>query len=327
MTGRVHDVAPDMTQAVVATAFGGPEVLELREVEVGAPGPGEVLVDVRAAAVNPIDQKLYSGRMGADPSALPMRLGLEVAGVVREVGPDAVGPVGPIAAGDEVIAYRVSGGYAESILAPASSIVPKPASLGWEPASGLMLTGATATHSLVATSVGAGDTVLIHGAAGGVGLMGVQLARLRGAKVIGTAGEASHDYLRHLGAIPVVYGQGLADRVRAVAPDGVDAAIDNVGTDEAIEVSLELVADRSRIATIANAARAHEVGIKALGGGPGADPGTDIRDKARLQLVELVAAGQLEVVVDRTWPLAEAADAHRYLAGGHAHGKVVLLPG
>ncbi|HEY7076547.1 MAG TPA: NADP-dependent oxidoreductase [Solirubrobacteraceae bacterium] len=297
-------------RVVVAEAYGGPEVLALREEPVPEPGAGEVLLDVRAAGVNPIDWKRYSGAFGRDPAELPMRLGNEAAGV---------------AGGREVIAFRIGGAYATHVVVPESALVPKPAALSWEQAAGLMLAGVTAMHALVATGVGEEDTLLLHAASGGVGLMAVQIARARGARVIGTASERHHERLRALGAEPVVYGEGLADRVRALAPDGVDAAIDAVGTDEAIDVSLELVPNRSRIATIAAFGRAQAEGFKALGGGPGADPGTEIRDAARFELVELVERGELTVDA-RAFPLADAAAAHEAGIAGRADGKLVLVP-
>jgi len=168
--------------------------------------------------------------------------------------------------------------------------------------------------------------VLVHGGAGGVGLMAVQLAVRAGADVIATASEGRHARLRELGAVPVRYGSGLVDRVRALAPDGIDAALDMVGTDEALDASVELVADRRRIATVAGFRRAPELGIQALGGGPGADPGTNIRSAARMELVHRVEAGELVVDIAAVHPLADAAAAHRELAVGHAHGKVVLVP-
>lgn len=314
-----------MTSYVVATAFGGPEVLTVRDETLGEPGPGRVLLDVAAAGVNPIDVKVYSGNMGADSSSLPMRLGFEVAGVVRAVGPDAVGPAGPVQVGDEVIAYRVAGGYAERVLAWASAILPKPASLSFTQAAGLMLTGTTAIHTLTATGVQHDDTVLVHGAAGGVGLMAVQLAKARGAHVIGTASLGRHDALRRFGVQPVEYGDGLIERIRELG-ETVTVAIDCVGSDEAVDSCLALVDDRSRIATIAAFGRAREVGIRALGGGPGADPGTEVRNAARLELVSLVEEGQLEVLVAGTFPLAQAADAHRASISGHTSGKLVLVP-
>lgn len=316
-----------MSEVVVATAYGGPEVLSVVDVPPPEPGPGEVRMAVRAAGVNPSDHKTFTGAFGTDPAKLPLRLGSEAAGVVTAVGADATGPAGPVAAGDEVIAFRAPGAYAAELVVPASAVVPKPAAMPWDQAGGLMLTGATATHALEAVGLRGGETVLIHGAAGGVGHMAVQLAADRGATVVGTASPGKHhDLIRELGAIPVAYGPGLADRVRAVAPQGVDAAIDTVGADEAVDVSLELVPDRSRIATIAAFARAATTGIKPLGGGPGADPGTEIRYAARLQLTEAVTAGRLRVVVTGTYPLREAAAAHRQLMAGHTTGKIVLIP-
>ena len=314
------------TRAVVATAFGGPEVLAVTDEPLREPGQGEVLLEVRAVGTNPIDYKLYAGQIVSDPSALPMHLGSEAAGVISAVGPDATGPAGPISVGDEVIAYRIGGAYADQVVIPAASVVPKPATLSFEGASGLMLTGCTAVHALTVTGVGSGDTVVIHGAAGGVGLMAVQLAVAAGATVIGTASAARHDALRSLGAVPVLYGDGLLERIEALAPDGVDAAIDMAGTVEAVDTSVALVKDHSRIASIVRSPRAIELGIALLGMGPGADPGTEIRDAARLELVEHVKAGTLSVLVATTYPLEQAAEAHRELAAGHTHGKIVLIP-
>jgi len=316
-----------MTRAVVATAFGGPEVLSVIETPVGPPGPGEVLISVRAAGTNPIDYKVYSGAMGRDPARLPMRLGSEAAGVVTEVADGVLGPGGPIRAGDEVVAYRIAGAYAGDVVVPASSVVAKPSALSFGEASGMMLTGVTAAHALAAVGgVGAGQTVLIYGASGGVGLMAVQLAVAAGARVIGTASESGHALLREFGAEPVLYGAGLQERVRALAPGGVDAAVDCVGGDEALDTSLALVADRGRIVTLLARPRAFDAGIGVIGAAPGADPGTEIRAAARLELARLASDGKLRVVVAATYPLAEAAAAHRLLATGHAHGKIVLVP-
>jgi NADPH:quinone reductase len=326
MRGDGAGVAAGMPSVVIATAFGGPEVLSVADEPVAEPGPGEARLAVRAAGVNPVDWKVYSGAFGTDPARLPMRLGSEAAGVVVAAGPDAVGPAGPIAVGDEVIAFRAPGAYAAELVAPAQALVPKPAALDWAQAAGLMLTGATAWHALTATGVREGDTVLIHGAAGGVGVMAVQLAAARGARVVATASPARHGFLRGLGAFPVAYGDGLAERVRAAAPSGIDAALDLIGTDEAISVSLALVADRARIATIAAFARGLEAGIKVLGGAPGADPGTQIRDAARLELARLAEDKGLQVFVTRTFPLADAAAAHRAIMSGHISGKIALIP-
>jgi NADPH:quinone reductase-like Zn-dependent oxidoreductase len=310
-----------MTRTVVATSFGGPEVLALQDIELTEPGDGQVLVEVRAAGTNPIDYKLYSGDMGADPDRLPMPVGMEVAGVVIAAAPGAAGYTGALTNGDEVIVTGITAGYADRVVAAATDVGHKPAALSFEQAAGLLLTGGTAWHLLTATSVGTGDTVLIHGGSGGVGLMAVQLATARGARVIATASPARHDQLRRYGAEPVAYGEGLADRVRAIGV--VDAALDLVGTDEALDTSVELVADRNRIATIAGFGRAAELGIAVL---TGADGGQEIRDASRPELIKLAAQGRLEVTVDKVFPLTEAADAHRYLQTGHARGKVVLVP-
>jgi len=315
-----------VTRAVVATAFGGPEVLSVIETPVSPPGAGEVLISVRAAGTNPIDYKVYSGAMGRDPARLPMRLGSEAAGMVTEVADGVLGPGGPIRVGDEVIAYRLAGAYAGDVTVPASSVVPKPSMLTFEQASGMMLTGATAAHALTVTQVGAGGTVLVHGASGGVGLMAVQLAVAAGARVIGTASEGGHALLREFGAQPVTYGAGLEERVRALAPGGVDAAVDCYGGDEALDTSLALVADRGRIVTIVASRPAFDAGIKVIGGAPGADPGIEIRSAARLELARLAGDGRLRVVVAATYPLTEAAAAHRALATSHTHGKIVLVP-
>jgi NADPH:quinone reductase-like Zn-dependent oxidoreductase len=315
-----------MSRVVVATAYGGPEVLALVEQPDRAPGRAEAVLEVRAAGVNPADWKSYSGAWGTDASRLPLRLGFEAAGVVAEVGEGAHGPAGPLAVGDEVIGFRLGGAYADRLVVPASSLVPKPSGMAWEEAAGLMLTGATAVHAATAVDLHDGDTVLVHGAAGGVGLMLVQLALARGARVIGTARGEGADAVRRLGGEPVAYGDGLVERVRALAPAGVTAAVDAVGTDEAIDASLALVADRRRIATIAAFGRGTDEGIQVLGNGPGADPGTAVRDAARLELVRLVEAGRLAVVVAGSYPLADAAEAHRAGMTGHSHGKLVLVP-
>jgi NADPH:quinone reductase len=315
-----------MPKVVVAGAYGSSEVLQLADQPTGEPGPGEALITVRAAGVSPVDYKAYSGAFGTDPARLPIRLGSEASGVVTAAGPDAIGPAGPVTVGQEVIAFRAPGAYATELVVPAQALVPKPPALEWPQAAGLMLTGATAWHALVAAAVGEGDTVLVHGAAGGVGLMAVQLAAARGAVVVATASPARHDFLRGLGAVPVAHGSGLEQRVRAAAPGGVDAALDLIGTDEAMDVSLATVADRARIATIAGFARGLAEGVKVLGGAPGADPGTAIRDAARLELARMAQDGTLRVFVDQTFALADVAAAHRVIMGGHVRGKIALIP-
>lgn len=309
---------------MVATAFGGPEVLRTIESSPGDPGPGNVLVEVRAAAVNPIDWKSYAPGPGNDPARLPVRLGLEIAGVVTDVGPS----VRWLSPGDEVVAWHVTGGYASHLEISEQVTCRRPAALDWPAASGLLLAGTTAVHTLSATGTHDGDVVLVHGGSGGVGRMAVQLAVLRGARVIATGSPGTHDDLEALGAVPVAHGPGLLDRVREVerSTGPVTVAIDTVGSDEALDVSVAVVADRLRVATIAGFARAGALGIRALGGGPGADPGTAVREAARAQLVELAADGSLDVRVARTFPLDAAAEAHRTSREGHARGKLVLIP-
>ncbi len=229
-------------------------------------------------------------------------------------------------AGQEVIVYPVQGTYSSQIAARASSVLPKPDSMSFEQASGLFLTGVTAFHALTRAKVGKDDTVVVHGAAGGVGLMAVQLAVDAGARVIGTGTESGHAYLRQFGAEPVLYGEGLLERIRAMAPGGVNAAIDTVGTDEAVDTSVALVRERSRVVSTSAWRRGQELGITLIGNGPRGDPGTEIRAAARLELLRLVAEGRLRVVVAAIYPLTEAAVAHAAIRSGHTHGKIALVP-
>jgi NADPH:quinone reductase-like Zn-dependent oxidoreductase len=320
-----------MPRIVRPAAYGPPDVLVVTEAPVPRAAADGVVVEVRAAGVNPVDWKLYSGSFHAvvddhkDAAGVTVSmpfLGLECAGVVTEVGADVAG----VRVGDEVIVYPVTAAYADYVRAPATSILPRPAGLGWAEAGSLMLTGTTAVHALHAAGVGAGDTVLVHGGSGGVGLMAVQLATAAGATVIATAAERNHALLRELGAIPLVYGPGLADRVRAAAPQGVSAAVDLAGTDEALDVSLSLVADRGRIASVTGSPRRAEAGVKVLGYGPEQDAGDEVRGAARAGLVERAGSGTLRVVVDATFPLADAAKAHEAGLAGHGPGKLVLIP-
>ncbi len=309
-----------MARTVVATGYGGPEMLHVTDIRSGTVGPYDVLIEVRAAGVNPWDWKCYSGAVSTDPVALPMRLGSEAAGVVLAHGREVTG----IDAGDEVIAYPAPGAYAERLVVPVTALLAKPHTLSWEKAAGLMVAGVTAVHALTATGVGAGDTVLVHGASGGVGAMLVQLAHVRGARVIGTASPANHAYLTDLGATPVAYGPGLTERVATLGK--VTASIDAAGTVEALETSLALVPRRSRIATLANAALGARLGVQVLGAGEGADPGTEVRMAAREKLLALWEAGRIDVRVGATYHLADAARAHKAGIDGHVTGKIVLLP-
>lgn len=313
-----------MAEQVVATAFGGPEVLSVVDTEVPEPAAGRITVEVRAIGVNPIDFKLYSGAFGSDPDKLPLPVGNELAGVVTAVGEGATGKAGPISVGDEVVVHPASGAYASSVTVRASSAVPKPAGLSWETAAGLLLAGGTAVHMLSLLGDVEGATLLIHGASGAVGVLAAQLAAASGARVVGTAGAARAEWLRGYGITPVRYGDGLVERVRAAAPEGISGAIDTTGTDEAIDASLALVPP-DRVVSAAAFHRGGD-GIKLVGGGPGADPGTEIRGQAWERLLPLAAAGKLEVPIARTFPLAEAAEAHRLSIDGHPGGKLILLP-
>ncbi|GAB4082181.1 NADP-dependent oxidoreductase [Modestobacter muralis] len=311
-----------MAQHWVATDFGGLDVLRLVDVDVPAPGPGEVTIAVTAAGVNPADAK-HVARPG-DRDQLPVPIGYEVAGRITAVGPDTDIASGGGEVGDEVLAFRVRGGYATELTVPASAVFARPPALAPEEAANLLLAGTTAAEMLHVTGVRAGDTVLLHGASGAVGVSLLQQAALIDVRVVGTAGEAGADVVRRFGGEPVRYGDGLADRVRALAPGGVVAALDAVGTDEAVDVSLELVADRQRIVTIAAQSRAGRDGIRAIGGAMPASKA--FRDAARARLVELAADGRLVVPMARTFPLTEARVALELLAGGHPGGKLALLP-
>ncbi len=315
-----------MARTAIARQFGDIQDLEIVDQPVGDPEAGQVRIAVRAASINPADLKQLRGMFGRNEKSLPLRLGSEVSGVVTAVGPDAVGPAGPIAVGDEVVGYPVRGGFAAELLVKASSVLPKPASLGWGEAAGLLVGAVTALHLVEAVALAAGDRVIIHGATGNVGLAAVQLARLRGAEVIGTVSAAHEDELRALGAVPVLYGPGLEDRLRVLLPDGADAALDTVGSDEALDASVALVRDRQRIASVAGFARGPELGIRLLGSGPGADPGTELRSGARLSMLQLAGDGVLVGPPVVSFPLQQVREAMALVGSGHAGGKVVLEP-
>jgi len=316
-----------MVRAIAALRYGGPEVIDVIDAESREPEAGEVVLTVRAAAVNRWDAKQAAGAAGTDPAKLPMRLGSEAAGVVAAIGADAVSLEGePLAVGDEVYGHKFRGAQASELTVKAGLLARKPAHASFAAASGLFANGTAAVHALEAVRLSEGETVLLHGASGGVGWLVSQLARLRGARVIGTASPRHHDELRALGVEPVAYGEGLAERVRSLSPGGVDAAIDTVGTDEALVVSLELVADPGRIVTLVNFAGMLGAGAQAIGAGPGADPGRELRDAARVSLARLFRDGAIGVEVARTYPLDEARAAYEHLVTGHAGGKIVLEP-
>ncbi|MFF0910107.1 zinc-binding alcohol dehydrogenase family protein [Microbacterium enclense] len=296
------------------------------EVEVAPPGPGEVTIRVRAAGINPADAKhVAQARPGA---TFPVPIGYELSGEVVAVGPDAVGGSGELAEGDEVVAFRVQGAYATALTVPARDVFAKPSTLSHPEAANLLLAGTTAAEMIQVTRVADGDTVLLHAASGAVGVSLLQQARALGVTVIGTVGPdaaESADRVRRYGGIPVAYGDGLRDRVEeAAAGAPIAAAWDAAGTDEAIDVSLELVADRDRIVTIVDPARAEKDGFLWIAGSR--PESTRFRDIARARVLELAASGALEVPVARTYPLADAVEAVRFVMTGHPGGKVALLP-
>ena len=311
-----------MAQRWVATRYGNLDGLELQEVTPPAPGPGEVTIEVAAAGMNPADYKRVL--QGTDASALPAPVGFEVAGVLSAIGQGTEIGSGPARVGDAVLAFRVAGGYASALTVPAKDVFAKPEALDFPEAANLLLAGTTAAEMLAVTHAQGGETILLHGASGAVGVSVLQQARRHGVRVIGTAGEGSFDVVRRFGGIPVAYGPGLADRVREASPGGVAAALDAVGTDEAVDVSLELVPDRSRIVTAAAAGRAKADGFRMIGGAMPASAA--FRDQVRAELIALAAGGDLVVPIARTFPLAEAHAALDLLQTGHPGGKLALLP-
>ncbi|MEU4494261.1 NADP-dependent oxidoreductase [Streptomyces sp. NPDC023998] len=301
-------------EAIVFEEFGGPEVLRLTEAAEPHAGPGQVRVTVKAAGVNPADYKIRYGWMQeVFPTSLPATLGLEFAGIVDEVGEGVNGA----AVGDEVLGWTVTGAYAQYALA--ESFAPKPAGLGWAEAAALPVATETAQRVLDLLKVQAGETLLLHGAAGAVGAAATQLAVAAGVTVIGTASPAGHDYLRELGATPVAYGDGLAERVRAAAPQGVDAVFDAAGK-WVLPLSIELRGGTTeRIVTIADPeAQAH--GVTFSGGG------TERPEIALAGHARLAADGRLRIPVVEVFPLAEASKAHALSETGHVRGKLVITP-
>lgn len=306
----------------VATQWGSPEQWDLLEHEPPLPDAGEITVRVHAAGVNPADAKhVAAPRAGTQ---LPVPIGYEISGVVTAVGPGTKIGSGTVAVGDEVLAFRVRGGYADEVTIPAEKAFHKPARLTHPEAANLLLAGTTAAQMLAVTQAAEGETILLHGASGAVGVSVLQQAALRGIRVIGTASEARSGEVSRFDGIPVVYGDGLADRVRAIAEGPIAAALDAVGTDEAVDVSLDLVHDRSRIVTIAAAARAQAEGFSWI---VGSQPeSTRFRDEVRAELIGLAARGDLVVPMAGTYPLADAREALRVVAAGHPGGKIALIP-
>ncbi|MGP4014680.1 NADP-dependent oxidoreductase [Saccharopolyspora sp. 5N708] len=302
-------------KAMIYEEYGGPDVLALADRPMPKVGPGEVLIRVRSAAVNPVDWKLMAGYLDEVMQAFfPVVPGWDVSGVVESVGYDTP----EFQPGDEVISYARKdfvhdGTFAEFISVPVRAVARRPAALDWDQAAGLPLAGLTAYQLLNRLNASADDTVLIHGAAGGVGSLGAQLARARGARVIGTASERNHEFLRSFGVEPVTYGEGLAERVRALAPEGVDVVADFVGG--VLETTRAVLRDGGRHGSIADGSVEQAGGLVVWVRPNGAD----------LQvLADLADAGRLTVPVAQSFALEDAAEALRLNQTGHVRGKIAI---
>jgi NADPH:quinone reductase-like Zn-dependent oxidoreductase len=303
-------------KAVRFDEYGGVEVLQVVDVPRPIAGPGQVLVQVKAAGINPGEAKIREGLMHARfPATFPSGEGSDLAGIVAETGSG----VANFSPEDEVIGFTNDrDSHAEYVIVEAENLIAKPAAVPWEVAGALFVAGATAYAAVRAVELSQGDTVVVAGATGGVGSLAVQLARRAGASVIGLASEANQEWLTAHGVIPVSYGAGVADRIRQAASK-VDAFIDTFGAGY-VELALELGVEPVRVDTIANFAAVERYGVKAAGSAAGASA------SVLAELAGLIAAGELEIPVTATFPLSQVRDAYRRLAQGHVLGKIVLLP-
>ena len=312
------------TTVVQYSRIGGPEVLEFATLPLAEPSAGEVVVEVLAIGVNPIDGKLRSGLRPTPPITAPRRVGSDASGVIVAVGDG----VDVWAVGDEVI-VSTSGAYATFLLVTADKLDRKPDEWSFEQGAAVGVPVSTAYQVLKSLGVTADDTLLVHGGSGAVGQAVIQFAVAWGATVVATAGPLRQERVRELGGIPVEYGDGLVDRIREAAPQGVDVVLDAAGTDEALAASFELVSDRSRIGTIVVGARAAELGIRAWSGGnpaPLSDEELRLRREGVSVASGLAAEGRFDVEVAQTLPFEQAGEAQRLVDSGEAGGKVVLLP-
>jgi NADPH:quinone reductase-like Zn-dependent oxidoreductase len=302
-------------KAVIFEDFGGPEVLRVTEVDAPTPGPKQVRIRVHAAGVNPIDYKIRRGLMRPSlPPRLPAIPGSEASGVVEAVGAE----VTHVRPGDEVFGWTRGGGYCEQAILATCAV--KPPEVSFVDAVALPVAGETAERVLRLLEVKPGDTLLVHGAAGAVGTFAVQLGVARGARVIGTAGPSNQEYVASLGGVPVLYGDGLVERVRAVAPDGVDAVFDIAGRG-ALPDSIELRGGTTdRIVTIADYEGSEKLGVVFSGGVGGSIASPELL----AELAARVARGELKTTIAATFPLQEAAQAQRQSEAGHGRGKIVL---
>jgi NADPH:quinone reductase-like Zn-dependent oxidoreductase len=300
-----------MSEKVYFEEYGSPKVLRHTDESLPAPGEGQVRIVNRAISVNPVDWKIVAGHLKAHlPLELPAVPGNESAGVIDAVGPGVEG----FAVGDEVIWYGFTGGYRAQANVEASALVKKPANVDFEQAASLPVAAGTAYSSVRQIGVGEDDTVLVHGAAGGVGSAAVQIAAGLGARVIGTASPANHDYLASIGAEPVAYGDGLVDRVKALGT--ITASIDTVGGQASAEATAQLLADLSRAVTAVADEHAAKAGIAAV-----------VADSDRLPaVVKLAEEGTIRFAIQDRIPLSEAAKAFEISYAGHLRGKLILIP-
>jgi NADPH:quinone reductase-like Zn-dependent oxidoreductase len=306
-----------MPRAVRFNQYGGLEVLQVVEVDRPIPGPGRVLVRIKAAGINPGEASIRKG-VFADrwPSTFPSGQGSDLAGIVEEVGPDVTNVV----AGDEVIGFTNDrSSQAEFVVVEAGHLVPRPRNVSWEQAGALFVAGTTAYAAVRSVSLSAGDTVVVSGAAGGVGSIAVQLARNAGAKVIGLAGDANHKWLTEHGVVPVTYGDGVEGRIRAACGGKIDAFIDTFGGGY-VELALKLGVALDRIDTIIDFAAAAKYGVKTEGNHEGATA------EVLGQLAGLLSAGRLEIPIAKVYPLADVREAYQELEQRHTRGKIVLEP-
>jgi NADPH:quinone reductase-like Zn-dependent oxidoreductase len=306
-----------MPKAVRFDRYGDVDVLQVVDVERPVPGPGQVLVKVKATSINPGEAKIRLGALaGRWPATFPSGEGSDLAGIVEKLGEGVTG----FAVGDDVLGWTDNrAAHAELVVAEARHLTRKPAGVSWEVAGSLYVAGATAWAMVRAVSVGRGDTVATSGAAGGVGTIAGQLARNAGATVIGLASEAHHEWLFSHGVIPVTYGDGVADRIRAAAGGKVDAFLDTYG-DGYVELALELGVRPERIDTIADFAAGPKYGVKTEGNAAGAS--ADVL----AELAALADTSQLEVPITAVYPLDQVQEAYRHLEHGHTLGKIVLRP-
>lgn len=314
---------PDL--AVEYTEYGSPAVLHVVEIPTPEPGPHEVRIEVRAAGVNPVDAKVRAGKRATGPIPGPQRLGSDAGGVVESVGAEVDG----LEVGDAVIARGLKGAYATRVVAPASQLTRKPDAMSFEEAAAVGVPVGTAYQILRSAGTTAGDVVLIHAGSGAVGQAAIQFARAWGARVIATASERNHDRLRELGAEPIVYGDGLLDRVRRLAPEGVDVSLECAGTREAIEVSVEVTKDRRRVVEIVNMDWRDEFGVL---GFTSSKPGylgpaeIALRAEAVGAVVEQFESTGFQLEIGHAFPLSEARAAHEAIEAGTYRGKLVLVP-